>query len=496
MRLTISLLVLASTLLLPVPVVRAAEKAGVSAAVRGDVALTREAVAVGRQVVSGEPILLQDAIKSGQRSGMQILLLDETVFTIGPESELVIDEFVYDPKTSAGKLGARVTRGVFRFVSGKIAHEKPEDMNLKLPSGTLGVRGTMVAGRVDPAQKSSRLVLLGEGPENDTGAPAGAFEACNAGECVRINRPGFGTRIDGPEAPPVAPFRFTQEEIDALTRSVSDPEGGIATASAGGGTTPGVAAGPEGEAGRGGVGVGTATEASGIRTAAGSGNGETTRTQLRSFAGLQSATTSASQFAEQTVQVNGSPLSIRTGCTDLRTCALELYGPGGGYTLPGGVDVTTIDQLVSLGATGLQTAIYQQSGLGLIGTNGQRDGSYDFSLVVSPSSLTADLQIMNLRSSLLGLSGVSFGEVLDIPTSALGFGLPFVVGASDVVTGAVDGPCENGCDAAAVAQLENANGRIADAALHSVVIVAPPDPTSGIVDGTVSENPYAPIPRP
>jgi hypothetical protein len=80
---------------------------------------------------------------------MQILLLDQTVFTIGPESELVIDEFVYDPKTNAGKLSAEITKGVFRFVSGKIAHEKPEDMNVKLPAGTLGVRGTMVAGRVD-----------------------------------------------------------------------------------------------------------------------------------------------------------------------------------------------------------------------------------------------------------------------------------------------------------------------------------------------------------
>jgi hypothetical protein len=64
----------------------AAEQAGVSAAVRGDVALNRLQVAVGRQVVSGEPILLQDAIRSGTRSGMQILLLDETVFTIGPRA--------------------------------------------------------------------------------------------------------------------------------------------------------------------------------------------------------------------------------------------------------------------------------------------------------------------------------------------------------------------------------------------------------------------------
>jgi hypothetical protein len=221
------LLPLAAVLALPA---FAAEQAGVSAAVRGEVALSRLQVAVGRQVVGGEAILLQDAIKSGQRSGMQILLLDETIFTIGPESELVIDEFVYDPKTSAGKLTAEITKGVFRFVSGKIAHEKPDDMKLKLPSGTLGVRGTMVAGSANEVEKSSRLVLLGEGPENDLGVPAGAFEACNVGKCVRVNRPGYGTSIDGPDAPPATPFAFSREELDALTRSVSDPEGWVETA--------------------------------------------------------------------------------------------------------------------------------------------------------------------------------------------------------------------------------------------------------------------------
>ena len=108
MRFPQTSLLLSLTLALAPPAI-AAEQAGVSAAVRGQVALTRVQVAVGRQVVGGEPILLQDAIQSGQRSGMQIMLLDQTVFTIGPESELVIDEFVYDPKTNAGKLSAEIT---------------------------------------------------------------------------------------------------------------------------------------------------------------------------------------------------------------------------------------------------------------------------------------------------------------------------------------------------------------------------------------------------
>jgi len=58
-----------------------AVQAGVTAAVRGDVQLARADV-VGRQVESGDSIFLQDTIESGAESGTQILLLDESVFTI------------------------------------------------------------------------------------------------------------------------------------------------------------------------------------------------------------------------------------------------------------------------------------------------------------------------------------------------------------------------------------------------------------------------------
>ena len=489
MRLPTAPLLLSFALLLASPVL-AAEQAGVSAAVRGQVALTRVQVAVGRQVVGGEPILLQDAIQSGRRSGMQILLLDQTVFTIGPESERGIDEFVYDPKTDAGKLSAEITKGVFRFVSGKIAHEKPEDMKLKLPSGTLGVRGTMVAGRVDPAQQSSRLVLLGEGPENDTGAPAGAFEACNAGQCVRVSRPGYGTSIDGPDAPPATPFLFSREELDELTRSVSDPEGWVETAKTGTSEPPAVAAGPpEEQAGTGSGDSRSATEVSGIDGGGSAKNSEETRVQLRTLEGLDQATTDVSQFSDQTVLVNGREVAVPENCSDLNGCLLNVSNP-----VPFGFgDITTLDQLLALGASGLQQASYQASGLGLIDTQGRPDGSYDFSLQVSLGSRSADLVFTNVNSSILGLDGTSFGQTTDFSSYPAGYDLPLGFAATANVLGG--GVCGNGCPATGAAFLMNANGRLADAAQQTLVITAP-DTGSGLITGTVSETPYLPIRRP
>jgi len=500
MRLATSQRLLPFALLLALPAL-AAEQAGVSAAVRGQVALNRLQVAVGRQVIGGEPILLQDAIQSGQRSGMQILLLDETVFTIGPESELVIDEFVYDPKTNAGKLSAEITKGVFRFVSGKIAHEKPEDMNVKLPSGTLGVRGTMVAGRVDPTSRGSRLVLLGEGPENDTGSPAGAFLACNAGKCVRINRPGYGTIIEGPDSPPVTPFLFSREEIDALTRSVSDPQGWVETATSGANVTPDVAAGPANEPGPAGDDPRSATEVSGISNAGGAESSDTTRSRLATLERLDQASTDVAQFSNQTVNVDGRVVALPENCSDLGSCLGNASSPSvpSFPTLPTEFDITTIDQLSTLAGGGL-VGQYQQSGLGLISYNngqpgGQPDGSYDFSLQVDFDNQSANLNFSNVNSSLLGLSGVSFGQTTNYSEYPTGVNFPAVFVATGDVTGSVDGPCGTACSAVGEAQLSNANGRIADSALQLLLVTAP-DSGTGIVTGTVSADPSVPIRRP
>ena len=482
----------------------ASEQAGVSAAVRGQVALNRLQVAVGRQVISGEPILLQDAIRSGTRSGMQILLLDETVFTIGPESELVIDEFVYDPKTNAGKLSAEITKGVFRFVSGKIAHQKPEDMNVKLPSGTLGVRGTMVAGRVDPTSKGSRLVLLGEGPENDTGSPAGAFLACNAGKCVRINRPGYGTIIEGPDSPPVTPFLFSREEIDALTRAVSDPQSWVETATSGASGTPDVAAGPADEGGVQGDDPRSATEVSGISKAGGAGNSDTTRSRLRTLEGLDQASTDVAQFSNQTVNVNGREVALPENCSDPSSCLGGVSNPSF-PTLPTDFDITTIDQLSNLASPTLQQALYTQSGLGLIDTNGQAAGTYDFSLNVFLGTQTADLQFSVNSESLLGLGVVGLVEGKGIPSLSIPGGFPIsvpVFGPGQVVfpvtnpslIGIGGSGCGiTGCTAIGFAMPINANGRIADSAIQALVITTP-DLGTGTGTAVISANPFAPTP--
>jgi len=199
---------------------------GVAAAVHGRVEVKKPGE-VGRIVQSGEPVHLGDEIKTDAQGTLQIMLLDETIFTIGPNSSMVIDTFVYDPATDAGKVTAHITQGLFRFVTGKIAKKNPDQMKVHLPSGTIGIRGTMVAGRVDGANAS--VVLLGPGPQNSVGSAAGSITVSTqvGGQTheVAVVRPGFGTTIPGADQPPTPPAAVPQTELNALTGAFGPPPG-------------------------------------------------------------------------------------------------------------------------------------------------------------------------------------------------------------------------------------------------------------------------------
>ncbi len=187
--------------------VQASVQAGVAAAVRGKVTVTRPD-AVGREVESGSPIYLGDSIRTGEESGLQVLLLDETVFTLGPKSELVIDKFLYDAEAKGGELDAKLVRGAFRFISGRIAKDDPESMKVRLPSGTIGIRGTVVDTSVDPDTGRSLVVLAAPGAANlDTGA----IEVANAGIARDVRRGGWGVEIPSFAEPPSVPFLVPAE---------------------------------------------------------------------------------------------------------------------------------------------------------------------------------------------------------------------------------------------------------------------------------------------
>ena len=73
---------------------------------------------------------------------MQINFVDDTRVDITEHSRLLIDEFVYDPEAGKASLGLRATLGTVRYASGQIAKNYRQNVEIRTPSATIGVRGT------------------------------------------------------------------------------------------------------------------------------------------------------------------------------------------------------------------------------------------------------------------------------------------------------------------------------------------------------------------
>ncbi len=169
-------------------------------------------------ITTGDQIFLNDEIRTPQDGRIQILLMDETTFSMGADSTIVIDEFVYDPGNQAGAVSANIKKGVFRFISGRIAKKKPENMKVTAGNAVISIRGTEVIGTVSP-EESTIVLLSGLIDMTSISAGCGGGTSSAAGCQSSLVRPGFGVAMDagGQFSPPT---RFEPEEIDAVIDSI------------------------------------------------------------------------------------------------------------------------------------------------------------------------------------------------------------------------------------------------------------------------------------
>jgi hypothetical protein len=112
---------------------------------------------------------------------MRIDFVDETRVELTEQSRLVIDEFVYDPANDIGSLSMKASLGTVRYASGQIAKKYKQNVKIRTPSATIGVRGTDFIMVVDE-MGGSMITLL---PSCDTAG------MCYTGEITVETDAGF-----------------------------------------------------------------------------------------------------------------------------------------------------------------------------------------------------------------------------------------------------------------------------------------------------------------
>ena len=107
-------------LVLTQPVATSAQEVGTAAAVNPSAQARGQSGS--RTIIIGQSISHRERIQTTSAGSVQLLFIDKTSMTIGPNSDLAIDEYVFDPQSNTGKLSATLAKGVMRFVGGQVSH--------------------------------------------------------------------------------------------------------------------------------------------------------------------------------------------------------------------------------------------------------------------------------------------------------------------------------------------------------------------------------------
>ncbi len=136
----------------------------------------------GRPLAVGTQISLGDRLTSNKTGLGMIVFNDESSAKIGPNSKLIIDEFVYSPGRNNGAIGVNMKSGLVRFYGGQIS--KSGTMQVTTPHIVLGVRGGILDTLVTSGITKSVL-------------RAGQMFCSVNGQNRVVTKPGFSCLSDG-----------------------------------------------------------------------------------------------------------------------------------------------------------------------------------------------------------------------------------------------------------------------------------------------------------
>ena len=93
-----------------------------------------------RGLAINDPLEQQDVIRTSRNGSTRVRFLDDTMLTIGPNAEVLLDKGIFDG-SQARTLSVEVAFGAMRWVSGISGRNSYE---IKTPVANIGVRGTVV----------------------------------------------------------------------------------------------------------------------------------------------------------------------------------------------------------------------------------------------------------------------------------------------------------------------------------------------------------------
>lgn len=150
--------------------------------VAGDLAGTR------RDLVPADPVHRDEAILTGPDSTSLLRFADDTTLTVGSNSAVTLDRFVYDDGGAANEIAISLGKGILRFVTGRAPSAS---YRVETVDAVIGVRGTSFLLRVAP--EGGTEIFVEEGTVVLTARTGGESGTVGAGSAATSAAPATPT---------------------------------------------------------------------------------------------------------------------------------------------------------------------------------------------------------------------------------------------------------------------------------------------------------------
>jgi FecR protein len=158
----------------------------------------------------GANIVHKERIHTTPSGSVQLLFLDKSTLSIAPNTNLLIDEYIYNPKSNSGHMLTNLAEGALRFVGGALSHQGEASITTR--DAAIGIRG----GTVTVVRGPNGTKVINH---------FGVITVTNGAGTVTISRPGFFVLIANWNTPPGDPQRVTEDEIAYYLRLLTSKPG-------------------------------------------------------------------------------------------------------------------------------------------------------------------------------------------------------------------------------------------------------------------------------
>lgn len=182
---------------------------------KGSGGITREGESFTTELGLGVQQL--DSIETA-KGRIKLTFLDDTVLRLVEHTEVVLTKYYFDPNnTKNNSLAMNFVSGTARFATGGLGLVPKENIIIKTPTATIGVRGTDFTTTVDELGRSL-VILLPETECTIDGdcSPSGAITVTNEGGVVELTEAYQATMVSSFDKIPTQPVVLDNITLDLI----------------------------------------------------------------------------------------------------------------------------------------------------------------------------------------------------------------------------------------------------------------------------------------